>query len=115
MKLGGRYVLQRDESGNVVGEWQDAQVVEAVAYDTPIPGNNGKTVNHLRLWGARNPGEIDLGRFNQGDHYGALSDKIAAENISNILYPDDSTEEGKILRIKQEYFFCSASLQDIIP
>ena len=114
VKLGGRYVLHRDESGNVVGDWQDAQVVEAVAYDTPIPGNNGKTVNHLRLWGARNPGEIDLARFNQGDHYGALEDKISAENISNILYPDDSTEEGKLLRIKQEYFFCSASLQDII-
>ena len=114
VKLGGRYVLHRDESGNVVGDWRDAQVVEAVAYDTPIPGNNGKTVNHLRLWGARNPGEIDLDRFNQGDHYGALAEKISAENISNILYPDDSTEEGKLLRIKQEYFFCSASLQDII-
>jgi starch phosphorylase len=114
VKLGGRYVLHRDAAGHVVGEWRDAQVIEAVAYDTPIPGNNGHTVNHLRLWGARNPAEIDLDRFNRGDHYGALADKIAAENISNILYPDDSTEEGKLLRIKQEYFFCSASLQDIL-
>ena len=114
VRLGGRFVRHRDEAGNVVGEWQDAQIVEAVAYDTPSPGNNGKTVNHLRLWGARNPGEIDLGRFNRGDHYGALEEKISAENISNILYPDDSTEEGKLLRIKQEYFFCSASLQDIL-
>jgi starch phosphorylase len=114
VKLGGRYVMHRDEAGDIVGEWRDAQIVEAVAYDTPIPGNNGHTVNHLRLWGARNPDEIDLDRFNRGDHYGALADKIAAENISNILYPDDSTEEGKLLRIKQEYFFCSASLQDIL-
>jgi starch phosphorylase len=114
VKLGGRYVMHRDAAGDVVGEWRDAEVVEAVAYDTPIPGNNGRTVNHLRLWGARNPGEIDLARFNRGDHYGALAEKISAENISNILYPDDSTEEGKLLRIKQEYFFCSASLQDIL-
>ena len=98
----------------MIGRCGGAQVVEAVAYDTPIPGNNGATVNHLRLWGARHKGEIDLGRFNRGDHLGALQKKAAAENISNVLYPDDSTEEGKLLRIKQEYFFCSASLQDIL-
>jgi len=112
--IGGHCIAYRDESGDVRYEWRDAQVVEAVAYDTPIPGNNGRTVNHLRLWGARDEQEIDLDRFNHGDFAGALTNKCAAESISYVLYPDDSTEEGKLLRIKQEYFFCSASLQDVL-
>ena len=90
------------------------QVLEAVAYDTPIPGNNGRTVNHLRLWGAHDPRGIDLALFNQGDYEGAVHAKNEAENISRVLYPDDSTEEGKELRVKQEYFFVCASLQDIL-
>jgi len=112
--LGGHCFSYRDDSGAVRHEWRDAQIVEAVAYDTPIPGNNGHTVNHLRLWGARAVQAIDLDIFNTGDHKGALADKNAAESISYVLYPDDSTEEGKLLRIKQEYFFVSASLQDIL-
>jgi starch phosphorylase len=88
--------------------------IEAVAYDTPVPGNNGRTVNHLRLWGARYAPEIDLALFNRGDYEAAVQEKNEAENISRVLYPDDSTEEGKELRIKQEYFFVSASLQDIL-
>ncbi len=112
--IGGHCIAYRDDAGDLRYEWRDAQIVEAVAYDTPIPGNNTKTVNHLRLWGARDPTEIDLSRFNQGDFQGALAAKNAAESISHVLYPDDSTEEGKLLRIKQEYFFCSASLQDIL-
>jgi starch phosphorylase len=114
VKFGGHCAAYHDEDQRICRDWVNAQVVEAVAYDTPIPGNNGQTVNHLRLWGARHKGEIDLGRFNRGDHLGALEEKAAAENISNVLYPDDSTEEGKILRIKQEYFLVSASLQDIL-
>jgi starch phosphorylase len=112
--IGGRCIAYRDEEGNLRYEWKDAQMVDAVAYDTPIPGNNGRTVNHLRLWGARDERELDLTRFNRGDFDGALHAKSAAESISYVLYPDDSTEEGKLLRIKQEYFFCSASLQDIL-
>ena len=112
--IGGHCIASRDASGTVRYEWRDAQIVEAVAYDTPIPGNNGRTVNHLRLWGARDAHEIDLDRFNRGDFAGALENKRSAETISYVLYPDDSTEEGKLLRIKQEYFFCSASLQDIL-
>ncbi len=114
VKFGGHCVAYLDEDQRVCRNWASAQVVEAVAYDTPIPGNNGETVNHLRLWGARHKGEIDLGLFNRGDHLGALQKKAAAENISNVLYPDDSTEEGKLLRIKQEFFLVSASLQDIV-
>jgi glycogen phosphorylase len=90
------------------------QLIEAVAYDTPVPGNNGQTVNHLRLWGARYAPEIDLALFNAGDYDAAVKAKNEAENISRVLYPDDSTEEGKELRIKQEFFFVSASLQDIL-
>ena len=112
--IGGHCIAYRDAAGKVRYEWRDAQIVEAVAYDTPIPGNNGRTVNHLRLWGARDEQELDLDRFNRGDFSGALANKSAAESISYVLYPDDSTEEGKVLRIKQEYFFCSASLQDIV-
>ena len=114
VRFGGHCAAYLDKDERICRDWVNAQIVEAVAYDTPIPGNNGKTVNHLRLWGARHKGEIDLARFNRGDHLGALEEKAAAENISNVLYPDDSTEEGKILRIKQEYFLVSASLQDII-
>ncbi len=90
------------------------QSIEAVAYDTPVPGNNGRTVNHLRLWGARYAPEIDLALFNAGDYEAAVHAKNEAENISRVLYPDDSTEEGKELRVKQEFFFVSASLQDIL-
>ncbi|MGB5249040.1 MAG: glycogen/starch/alpha-glucan phosphorylase [Gammaproteobacteria bacterium] len=112
--MGGRWVAFRDASGEVREEWQDAEIIEAVAYDTPIPGNNNRTVNHLRLWGARDGEEIDLGRFNRGDFAGALEAKNLAESISYVLYPDDTTVKGKLLRIKQEYFFVSASLQDIL-
>jgi starch phosphorylase len=114
IKIGGHVRAYRDEKGKVVQEWTDAQVIEAVAFDTPIPGNDGKTVNYLRLWTARHAPAIDLDRFNQGDYRGAVELKDAAENITQVLYPDDSSQEGKLLRIKQEYFFVSASLQDII-
>jgi len=114
VKIGGRCVTVQGTDGRAHVEWQDAQVIEAVAYDTPVPGKNGQTVNHLRLWGARYAPEIDLALFNKGDYAAASAAKNAAENISRVLYPDDSTEEGKELRIKQEYFFCSASLQDIL-
>jgi len=112
--MGGRLIAYRDESGEVREEWRDAEIIEAVAYDTPIPGNNGRTVNHLRLWGARDGEEIDLSRFNRGDFTGALEAKNLAESISYVLYPDDTSVRGKLLRIKQEYFFVSASLQDIL-
>ncbi len=114
VKIGGRCVSVQGPDGQPRVEWRDAQIIEAVAYDTPVPGKNGETVNHLRLWGARYAPEIDLDLFNKGDYTGAAAAKNAAENISRVLYPDDSTEEGKELRIKQEYFFCSASLQDIL-
>jgi glycogen phosphorylase len=114
VRIGGTCRTVQDEYGATQVEWRGGQCVEAVAYDTPVPGNNGRTVNHLRLWGARYAPEIDLDLFNQGDYDAAVRAKNEAENISRVLYPDDSTEEGKELRIKQEYFFVSASLQDIL-
>jgi glycogen phosphorylase len=114
IRIGGECRTVPDAQGEPRIEWQGGQCIEAVAYDTPVPGNNGHTVNHLRLWGARYAPEIDLALFNSGDYESAVRAKNEAENISRVLYPDDSTEEGKELRIKQEYFFVSASLQDIL-
>jgi glycogen phosphorylase len=114
IRIGGTCRTVQDQDGRQRVEWEGGQRIEAVAYDTPVPGNNGQTVNHLRLWGARYAPEIDLALFNEGRYDAAVKAKNEAENISRVLYPDDSTEEGKELRIKQEYFFVSASLQDIL-
>jgi starch phosphorylase len=94
--------------------WTPDEMVEAVAYDNPIPGyNTGNTIN-LRLWAAKPSGEFDLQSFNTGDYVNAILSKQRAETISNVLYPDDRTYQGKELRLKQQYFFVSASLQDIM-
>jgi len=114
VRIGGHCRTVQEADGQLRVEWQGGQCIEAVAYDTPVPGNNGRTVNHLRLWGARYAPAIDLDLFNAGQYDAAVRPKNEAENISRVLYPDDSTEEGKELRIKQEYFFVSASLQDIL-
>jgi starch phosphorylase len=94
--------------------WHADETVNAVAYDTPITGWQGKHVNTLRLWAAKPVEALDLSRFNQGNYVSAAEKTIQAETISRVLYPDDTTAEGKELRLKQEFFFTSASLQDII-
>jgi starch phosphorylase len=94
--------------------WRPSETVEAVAYDTPVVGWRGKHVNTLRLWSARAPDPLKLDVFNQGDYVGALAGQVRAESISKILYPSDSTPAGLELRLRQEYFFASASLQDLI-
>ncbi len=94
--------------------WLPKRRVLAVAFDTPIAGWKGRRVNTLRLWSARSPDLMRLEEFNRGDYLGALADQAEAESISRVLYPDDSTELGQELRVKQEYFFTSASLQDLI-
>ena len=104
-----------DEEGQPVSEWVDTHDdVMAMAYDIPIPGYHNETVNNLRLWGARSTREFDLGVFNEGDYIQAVSRKHESETISKVLYPNDQNMWGKELRLKQEYFFVSASLQDII-
>ncbi|MDQ9170729.1 glycogen/starch/alpha-glucan phosphorylase [Oxalobacteraceae bacterium R-40] len=94
--------------------WIDTQEVLAMAYDTIIPGYATETTNTLRLWSAKATAEINLSAFNQGNYFGAVEDKNHSENVSRVLYPDDSTLSGRELRLRQEYFFVSASLQDLV-
>jgi starch phosphorylase len=94
--------------------WHPAESVRAVAYDTPIVGWRGAYVNALRLWSARGADPMRLDVFNLGDHVGALTEQARAEAISKVLYPSDATPAGRELRLRQEYFFVSASLQDLV-
>jgi starch phosphorylase len=95
-------------------DWVDTQDVWAMAFDTPIAGYRNGTVNTLRLWAARSSREFDLGRFNAGEYVQAVQDKTVSENISKVLYPADDQSAGKELRLKQQYFFVSATLQDVV-
>ena len=94
--------------------WMPEETVDAVAFDTPIPGWRGRHVNTLRLWSARAADPLSLAEFNRGDHVGALADRVRLEAISRVLYPSDDTAAGQDLRLRQEYFFASASLQDLL-
>ena len=94
--------------------WTPAETVLAVGYDTPVPGWRGRWANTLRLWSARAVREFDLEPFNRGDWMAAAAPSVLAETISRVLYPDDTTEPGRELRLKQEYFFTAASLADIL-
>ncbi|MFL1460976.1 glycogen/starch/alpha-glucan phosphorylase [Roseococcus sp. DSY-14] len=94
--------------------WMPAETVMAVAYDTPIVGWRGRHVNTLRLWSARAQDPLRLDAFNRGDHIGAVSERARAEAISRILYPADESPQGQELRLRQEFFFSSAALQDLL-
>ncbi len=100
--------------GSMHVEWTNTEPVIALAFDTPIPGYGNDTVNTFRLWSSKSTRDFDLHYFNRGDYLQAVEDKSEAETISKVLYPEDSTLHGKELRLKQEYFFISASLQDIL-
>lgn len=110
----GRLETVTDEQGHPRQRWVDTQEVMAMAYDTPVPGYGNDTVNTMRLWGAKSSREFELSYFNHGDYIRAVEDKNRTENISRVLYPNDNEQEGKELRIKQEYFLVSATLQDIL-
>ncbi|PAU55629.1 glycogen phosphorylase [Pseudomonas sp. PIC25] len=112
--FGGSVVPMVDENGTLRQTWHPAEAVRSIAYDTPIVGWRGASVNTLRLWRARAESELHLERFNAGDHIGAVVEEARAESISRVLYPADSTEAGQELRLRQEYFFVSASLQDLL-
>ena len=94
--------------------WEGCTKVVAMAYDTPIPGFNTYNCNNLRLWRSKPERDFDFDKFNESDYYGAINARQSAEYITSVLYPNDSTDAGKELRLKQQYFFCSASLYDII-
>src|SRR5215469_16106647 len=94
--------------------WHAEETIKAVAYDTPVVGWRGRHVNPLRLWSARAVDPLHLAVFNEGDHLGALSPQARAEALSKVLYPSDDTASGRELRLRQEYFLVSASLQDLV-
>lgn len=110
----GGGVLTLDEAGGSRQVWQPQETVRAIAYDTPVVGWRAAAVNTLRLWRARAEENLQLDRFNAGDHFGAVAGEVRAESISRVLYPADDTEAGQELRLRQEYFLVSASLQDLL-
>ncbi|PHN31938.1 glycogen/starch/alpha-glucan phosphorylase [Pseudomonas sp. ICMP 561] len=112
--FGGSVDTLTNEDGEQRQVWRPSETVRAIAYDTPVVGWRGKSVNTLRLWRARAVGDLHLERFNAGDHFGAVAEVVRAESISRVLYPNDATEAGQELRLRQEYFFVSASLQDLL-
>ncbi|NWF50395.1 MAG: glycogen/starch/alpha-glucan phosphorylase [Ignavibacteriaceae bacterium] len=114
VKFYGRVEQQMDENGELQFKWVDTEDVLAVAYDVPIPGYKNSTVNNLRLWSARATSDFNFKDFDRGDYLAAVERKNNSEIISKVLYPNDTIVEGKFLRLKQQYFFVSATLQDII-
>ena len=114
VKFGGNVGVRQNEKGEDVFFVENAEVVNATPYDMPIVGYDTKTVNTLRLWQASSPDGFDLQLFNDMQYHRAVERQNDAENISRVLYPNDNGPLGKVLRLKQQYFFCSASLQDLI-
>ena len=112
--FGGHIEAQAGPDGEPKQVWMPAETVQAIAYDTPIAGWRGAHINTLRLWAARAPDPLRLDMFNSGDHVGALMDRVRAESISKVLYPGDTSPAGQELRLRQEYFFASASIQDLV-
>jgi starch phosphorylase len=114
VKFGGRSEQYTDAEGHSRVRWIPQTVVKGVAYDTPILGYRVSTCNHLRLWKAEAVESFDFGAFNHGDYYRAVQDKMQSENITKVLYPNDEVIQGKTLRLQQQFFFTSCSLQDMI-
>ncbi|WP_426958436.1 glycogen/starch/alpha-glucan phosphorylase [Muricoccus radiodurans] len=112
--FGGTVRPESAPDGTTRMAWHPGERVRAIAYDTPVAGWRGRRVNTLRLWSARAMDPLDLEDFNRGDHIGAQEERMRAESISRVLYPGDETPAGQELRLRQEYFFASASLQDVI-
>jgi len=114
VKFGGRIEAAANAAADDLHKWVGTSDIHAIGFDQLIPGNGGPTVNHLRLWSGRAITPFRIEAFNAGDYAAAVQDQVEAKNLSRVLYPDDSTPQGKELRLKQQYFFVSASLQDIL-
>jgi len=108
----------REHSGSPQSDfskiWEGGVVVLAMAYDTPMPGYNTFNCNNLRLWRSKPTEEFDLAAYNEGDYYGAIADRQSAEEITRVLCYTDQSDAGRELRLKQEYFFCAATVRDIV-
>lgn len=114
VRFNGRLERTVSGAGDSVSSWVDTDEVMAMAYDLPMSGYDSNTVLYLRLWTARASTGFDLRYFNEGNYIAAVGDKTTSENLSKVLYPNDATSVGQELRLRQEYFFVSASVQDII-
>ncbi len=114
VKFGGHTERLESENGECRVRWVPGWQVKGIPYDTPILGYKNNTANTLRLWQAVAPESFNFGRFNEGDYYGAVEEKVASENLTKVLYPNDGPLQGKQLRLQQQYFFVSCSLQDML-
>ncbi|WP_316975827.1 glycogen/starch/alpha-glucan phosphorylase [Shumkonia mesophila] len=114
VRFNGRILTFKGADGREQCHWVDTENVIAMAFDVPMSGFRSRTVTNLRLWSARSTREFDLGTFNEGNYVEAVREKTLSENLSKVLYPNDATAVGQELRLKQEYFFVSASIQDIL-
>ncbi|MBV8414266.1 MAG: glycogen/starch/alpha-glucan phosphorylase, partial [Verrucomicrobia bacterium] len=114
VKFGGYTERWTDEKGRYRVRWVPDNVVKGEAYDTPILGYRVGTSNLLRLWKAEAVESFDFAAYNQGDYYRAVEEKMSSENITKVLYPNDELVQGKILRLQQQFFFVSCSLQDLL-
>lgn len=111
----GHVRKETNAEGKTVAIWEGGEIVDAVAYDVPIPGYDTPTTNNLRLWSSKaSGGEFDFQKFNNGDYESSVAEQQRAETISAVLYPNDNLERGKELRLKQQYFWVAASLYDIV-
>lgn len=113
MQFGGHINKYKDGTTERAN-WVGGENVIAMAYDNPIPAYNSFNCNNLRLWKSKPCNEFDFNSFNEGAYNDSIGERQRAEYITSVLYPNDSTDQGKELRLKQQYFFCSASLRDII-
>ncbi|HEX7862251.1 MAG TPA: glycogen/starch/alpha-glucan phosphorylase [Verrucomicrobiae bacterium] len=113
VQFGGRTDTWKDEQGRFRVRWIPDEIVKGIAYDTPILGYSVPTCNTLRLWKAEAVESFDFAAFNQGDYYRAVDAKVQSENITKVLYPNDEPAQGKRLRLQQQYFFVTCSLQDM--
>lgn len=114
VNFGGRTEKYRDDEGHFRVRWVPERVIKGIAYDTAVPAYRGEVVNLLRLWKSEAVESFDFQAFNVGDYYKAVDEKVISETVSKVLYPNDEPEIGKILRLAQQYFFVSCSLQDMI-
>jgi starch phosphorylase len=114
VELGGHTESYKDNQDQYRVRWVPGHIIKGIPYDTPILGYKVNTANTMRLWRAEAADSFNFQRFNVGDYYGAVNEKVASENLTKVLYPNDEQLQGKELRLTQQFFFVSCSLQDMI-